>query len=191
MNEPVSTATSAGTAASHAAAPRSFVQRVVAVLKLDASVYEEVEHDPGALGQAALVVILASFASALAALGIVGVRGVIGGLVLSAIIWLLWTSLVWLIGVKILDHSSDFEELLRTLGFVAAPQLLNVLQVIPVGFVQVLVTLAVAVLTTIAFVQAVRQALDVDTGRALGVALLAVFTYLLVGWLFSGALWLA
>lgn len=167
-----------GTAA--ATPQRSFGERLVAALKLDASVYEEVEHDPSALPQAAAVVALAAVASGLAAIGAVGFVGVIAGVLGSFIAWGLWTVLVWFVGVKILNHTSDFGELLRTLGFVTAPQILHVIGVIPVAILQALVGIVVLVMTVVAFVRAVRQALDVDTGRAALVSLAAVALYVLV-----------
>lgn len=159
---------------------RSFGQRVVAALKLDATLYEEVEHDPRALPQAAGVVALAAVASALASLAVFGSAGLLSGLVSAFVSWLLWAAIVWLVGVKLFDHRSDFEELLRTLGFVAAPQLLYVLALIPLGFWQGLVALTVLVMTLVGFVRATRQALDVDTGRALLVSALGVLVYLLL-----------
>ncbi len=160
---------------------RSFSQRLVAALKLDSDLYEEVEHDPTALGHAAGVVALAAVASAIGALGIAGPGALLGGLLGTFVSWAVWTAIVWLVGVKIFGHTSDFEELLRTLGFVAAPQLLYVFALVPVAFLQALVALAVLAMTLVAFVRATRQALDVETGRALVVAGLGLLVYVLLG----------
>ena len=43
----------------------SFVERVIGALRLDAATYEEVEHDPSSLGQAAGVVAVAALAAAI------------------------------------------------------------------------------------------------------------------------------
>ena len=161
-------------------ARRSFSERIIAALKLDPTVYEEVEHDPEALGQAAGVVAFAALAAAVGAIGVAGTRGVLAGLVSAFVTWVVWTALVWLIGVKLFDHTSDFEELLRTLGFVAAPQLLYVLAVVPFAPWRLLVGLVVLGMTVVAFVRAVRHALDVETGRALTVAALAAATQILI-----------
>jgi len=161
-------------------ARRSFSERIVAALKLDPTVYEEVEHDPEALGQAAAVVAFAALAAAIGAIGVAGTRGVLAGLVSAFVTWVVWTTLVWLIGVKLFDHRSDFEELLRTLGFVAAPQLLYVLAVVPFPPWRLLVGLVVLGMTVIAFVRAVRHALDVEIGRALTVAALAAAAQILI-----------
>lgn len=177
--------------APHSVSPpsqRSFGERLVAALKLDASVYEEVEHDRDALGQAAAVVALAGVASALGALGAVGAVGILGAIVLSFAAWLVWSGLVWLVGVKLFSHTSDFEELLRTLGFVAAPQLLYAIGIIPWAWLHGLIAVVVAVMTLVAFVRCVRQALDVDTGRALFVSLLSIAAYVLLAAVVGAAL---
>jgi len=85
--------------------------------------------------------------------------------------WVIATGIVWAIGVRAMGHSSDYPELLRTLGFASAPQMLLILGVVPVlGF---LVGLVVIFWGLAAYVVAVRQALDVETGRAVLVCVLA------------------
>jgi len=159
---------------------RSFGERLIAALKLETALYEEVEHDQSALGQAAVVVGLAALASAVGALGVLGPGAILAGLVAAFVSWLVWTALVWLVGVKMFGHTSDFEELLRTLGFVAAPQILNVLMLVPFAIVQSLVGIAVLAMTAIAFIRATREALDIDTPKAVGVAALGVVVYVVL-----------
>jgi len=161
-------------------AHRPFGERFVAALKLDASVYEEVENDPDALPQAAGVVALAAVAGAIGMAGVTGAGGLLSGLVAPFLGWLVWTALVWVIGVQAFKHTSDFGELLRTLGFVFAPQTLMVVAVIPVPLLRGLLGIAVLAMTIVAFVRAVRQALDVDNQRAVLVALLSVAAYVIV-----------
>ena len=149
---------------------RSFGERLLGAIRLDATVYEEVEHTPDALGQAAGVVALAAVARGL---GVAGLDGLIGELISGFLGWLFGVAVIWLIGVKILQHSSDFQELLRTLGFASAPQLLYVIAVIPLGPLTPLLVIGVLILSIFAWVIAVRQALDVTTGRSVAVCILA------------------
>ncbi len=150
---------------------RSFVERFTGALMLDATVYEEVEHDATALGQAAGVVALGAVANAIGSVA-GGSQGVIGAVLLAFFGWALGTTMVWLVGVKIMDHTSDFPELLRTLGFASAPQVLAILGIVPlVGWIALI---AVSLLSIVAWVIATRQALDIATGRAVLVCVLAV-----------------
>lgn len=154
-------------------AGRSFGARLLGAFKLDASVYEEVEHDTSAFGQAAVVVALSALAQAAGTFGETGGGGALASLIGGLVGWFLGTALVWLIGVAIMKHTSDYGELLRTLGFAAAPGMLGVLGVLPLGSAEPLLTVAIFALSTIAAVIAVRQALDVGTGRAIVVCILA------------------
>lgn len=174
-----------------APARHSFVERVIGALRLDAATYDEVEHDPTSLGQAAGVVAVAALAAAIGTASRGG-PGAVGAVVGALVGWLLSAAFIWVVGVFWMKHTSDYKELLRTLGFASAPQVLLVLSGIPavgglIGFAAWLWSLA-------AFVVAVRQALDTTTGRSVVVCILAVVLnmacvvglVLLLGALFGG-----
>lgn len=153
---------------------RSMVERMVAAAWLDTSVYEEVEADTTATGEAALVVGIVAVAAAIGgARG--GAGGVLGGLVSAYLGWLLWSAITYGVGT-VLGGTATWGELLRTLGFAQSPGVLFVLVLIPV-FGR-LVLLAVAVWLLIAGVIAIRQALDFGTGRALLTALVGFLAYI-------------
>jgi hypothetical protein len=155
---------------SRAAGPRSFGDRLLGALQLDATVYDEVEHDADALPQAAGVVALAALASGIGGVS-AGGGGLVAGVIGAVVGWLVGSGIVWLVGVRIMEHSSDYPELLRTIGFASAPQILTVLAIVPlVGW---LVWPIVALWGLAAYVIAVREALDVATGRAVLVCVLA------------------
>jgi hypothetical protein len=164
---------------------RSFSERLIGALKLDASVYEEVEHDTSAFGQAATVVALAAIAQGLGTIHDSGAGGGLGSLVGSFLGWFIGAGLIWLIGVKVMNCTSDYGELIRTLGFATAPGILGVLGILPLGPLRPILWVAVFVLSTIAAVIAVRQALDVSTGRAVVVCVLANLVPLLLAILFA------
>jgi hypothetical protein len=154
-------------------------------LTLDAATYDEIEHDQSALGQAAGVVAIAAVCSGIGgAAG--GLGAILGGVVGAFLGWLLSTGIIWLIGVRIMGHTSDYPELLRTLGFASAPQILMILAFLPV--LGALVSIAVFFWGLAAYVVAVRQALDVETGRAVVVCVLGWGAALLLVLLLGGAL---
>ena len=149
----------------------SFMERVMGAMRLDAATYDEVEHDETALGQAAGVVVIGAIAAAIGAAGS-GSGGSIIGAPLGALLgWLVSAVFVWFIGVQWMDHTSDYKELLRTLGFASAPNIALVLGIVPV--IGAIVALVVVFWGLAAYVIAVREALDVETGRAIVVCLLA------------------
>ncbi len=161
----------------------SFSERVIGAAKLDVRIYEEVEADKGALGQAMSVVVLQSIAAGIGAIGREGLPGLIGGIIGGLIGWFLWAFVIYLIGTKVLPEPqtrSDMGELLRTIGFASAPGLLLVLGAIP-GILGALISLGIGIWMLVAMVVAVRQALDFkSTGRAVGVCLLGWLAYVFV-----------
>jgi hypothetical protein len=154
-----------------------FAERVFRSAKLDAQVYEEVEADAGALGQAVGVVVLSSVAAGIGAIREVGSGGILPGTLSALVGWLIWAYLTYLIGTRLLPEPQTRAtpgELLRTIGFSSSPGVIRILGVVP-GFAGI-VFLAAAVWMFAAMVIAVRQALDyASTLRAVGVVL--------IGWL--------
>jgi hypothetical protein len=159
----------------------SFVDRVVGAARLDAMVYEEVEADPTAMGQAMAVVAAAALAAGIGSIGS-GATGAVAAVVGGIVGWFLWAVVTWLIGTKLLPEpgtSADLGQMLRTIGFSAAPGLLNVLGIIPL--LGLLVSFVAAVWQLVAMVVAVRQALDYrSTGRAVLVCVIGWLFYLVV-----------
>jgi hypothetical protein len=155
--------------------------RVWRAAKLDNQLYEEVEADRGALGQAMLVVVLSSVAAGLGGIAEAGLGGLLIGTGAALAGWYVWAWLIYLIGTRLFPEPqtrADAGELLRTIGFSSAPGLLRILGVVP--GLAILVNLVASVWMLIAMVIAVRTALDYrSTGRAIGVCV--------VGWLIQTA----
>ena len=152
----------------------SFQERIIRAAKLDVHLYEEVESDKGAMGQAMGVVVLSSVAGGIATLSTAGLGGVLIGALLALIAWYVWAFITYFIGTKLLPEpqtKTDVGELLRTIGFSSSPGLIRVLGIIP--FLRGLVFLVAAVWMLVAMVIAVRQALDYQsTLRAVGVCVI-------------------
>jgi hypothetical protein len=166
----------------------NFQDRVFRAAKLDTRLYEEVEADKGAMGQALGVVILSSVAAGVGTITRGGVSGILMGTIFAVVGWFLWAYITYLVGTKLLPEpqtKADLGELLRTIGFSSSPGLIRVLAIIPgLGW---LVFLVASVWMLIAMVIAVRQALDYkSTLRAIGVCLIGwILQTILLALLFS------
>ncbi len=161
----------------------SFTERVIGAAKLDSRIYEEVEHDSGAMGQAVGVVLLSSVAAGIGSMLYMDlVTALIVGSIAALLGWLIWAFLTWLIGTKLLPEAqteADMGQLLRTVGFASAPGILRFLGVIP-GIGGVLVLLC-DIWMLAAMVVGVRQALDyTSTWRALGVCFIGWIVLIVV-----------
>jgi len=152
----------------------SMVDRMVRAAKLDPQLYEEVEADKAALGQAMGVVVLASVAGGVGGGGLGGVSGFFIGTVGSLIGWFIWAGLTYLIGTRLLpepETRADLGELLRTIGFSSSPGLIRVLGLVP-GLTGIVFFVSGVWMLT-AMIIAVRQALDYrSTLRAVGVCVI-------------------
>jgi hypothetical protein len=158
------------------AVPNSFLQRLVGALALDATIYEEVEADRSATGQALAVVLLSSVAAGIGSRGLGGTtwQVILFMSIVSLIAWAAWALVIFEIGARLLpepDTRVDVGELMRTIGFAATPGLLRVLGVMSAATVPVFAVTAVWMLA--AMIVAVRQALDFhSTARAVAVCCL-------------------
>jgi hypothetical protein len=137
-------------------------------LRLDATVFEEVEQDAGALRQATAVVAIAGLARAIQVLPEQGWVGAGASLLAAFVMWFAVTTAVTAIGVRIFHGTSNFGELLRTLGFAAAPLVALAVCALPFGALGTALSALVHAVAVGALVLAVRQALDTNTTRALG-----------------------
>lgn len=162
---------------------RDFLLRMWGAATLEAAVYEDVEHDPRATAQAVAVVMLASLAAGFGASGwnarpqdVFGYSATAGALALLA--WTSWALLTFEIGTRLLPEAqthANLGELLRTIGFSAAPAVFLALGAFA-DTTAVFTLTAVWMLATM--VMAVRQALDyTTTARAMAVCAL--------GWLLT------
>ena len=166
------------------------VERMIRAAKLDINLYEEVEADTGALGQAMTVVILSSVAAGIGTILQGGIKGLLFGTIASLVSWYVWAYLTYFIGTKFLAEpqtSADHGELLRTIGFSSAPGILRILGIIPV--LGTLIVFAASIWMLVAMVIAVRQALDYQSmGRAVGVCLIGWVAQMVIMFLFFALL---
>jgi hypothetical protein len=165
----------------------TFVQRMMGAAQLDTRVYEEVEADRGATGQALAVVVLAAVAAGVGSGFGIGLGGLLGGALAGILSWLVWAWLVWLIGTRLLpdpETRADTGELMRAIGFSAAPGLVRVLGILPL--VGGLVFMVTSIWMLVTMVVAVRQALDLrSTARAVVICLIGWVLHMIV---FAGLL---
>ena len=160
----------------------SLVDRMVRAAKLDIHLYEEVEADRQAMGQAMTVVVISNVAAGLGYLGRGRLTDMIFGVLAALIGWYVMAYLIYFIGTRILPEPqtrADHGQLLRTMGFAASPGVLRVGGMLP--FLGPLILIAVFVWMLISTVIAVRQALDYrSTGRAAGVCLIGAAAYVVI-----------
>jgi hypothetical protein len=176
-------------------AANSLITRMQRAAMLDRALYNEVEQDPGATNQAFQVALIAGVASGLGTLigwlfegrGGAGVGQLIGDTLSTLINWFVWSYVTYFIGTRLFEGRATPGELLRTLGFALTPYVLSVLGFVPAigGFLRI----AVFWWVLVAGVVAVREALDVSWGAAIGTVIIGavcmIFVYFVQWVIFS------
>lgn len=164
----------------------TFWNRILRAIKLESQLYEEVEADQNALPQAIIVVVLSSLAFGIASITRGAGISVIGNTIGTLVSWFVWSFIIFYIGTRLLPEpqtKSDYNELLRTIGFASAPGLLAIVGIIP--FLYSIVIFITSIWILVATVIAVRQALDYkSTGRAILVCVIGWILFMLLSWIF-------
>lgn len=160
--------------------------RMMRAARLDPSLYNEVERDLNATGQAATVVVIVALAQGIGTLlamvfnGNVGAAlvALVSGTVLAIVGWILWSFVTYFIGTSIFGGTATPGEMLRCIGFAQTPAILGFFIFVPC--LGGLVAMIGGIWALVAGIIAVREALDFDTGKAIVTALLGWLALLLL-----------
>jgi hypothetical protein len=169
------------------------VDRIVRAIRLDWTVFREIAEDENAMSQAALIVAVVTFISSIGtAIGVLiggrafgtAVLSFFGDWIISGILigWIGWAIITYFVGTAMFQGKTDIPEMMRVLGYASAPKLLGLLGFIPcIGWI---FPLAGWLLSLIAGVIAVREAMDFETSQAIitvviGVIVAVVLTIIL------------
>lgn len=152
------------------------INRMIRAAMLDPRLYEEVEHDRSATGQAMQVIIIVALAGGIGGAllklltlnPIDAVTGLIGGILAAVVGWLVWALVTYMIGTGVFGGKATYGEMLRTLGFAQSPNVLAIFTGVLGGIPLFggLLRFALLVWVLLAGLIAIRQALDVGTGKA-------------------------
>ncbi len=151
------------------------IHRMIRAAMLDAQVFEEVEHDPSKDQEALMAVLFVAVVNGVLAFPISLIMGhgfvqalisLVFGVVWTVIGYYLYAYLAFYIGTLLFQGQADFGELRRVLGYAYAPSI--------VSWIPCIGPLVAAVWSFVAGVVAIRQALDVDTTKALLTALISI-----------------
>jgi hypothetical protein len=150
------------------------VDRIMRAIRLDWTVFREIAEDQAAMSQAAIIVAVVTFLSALGS-GIASdnffLTFVVSWILEIIVGWILWAVITYFIGTALFKGKTDVPEMMRVLGYAKAPVLLGLFQFIPcVGW---LFALAGWLLSLVAGVIAVREAMEFDTGNAIVTVLIS------------------
>jgi len=161
--------------------PRSIIDRMLGALRLQSAVYEEVEADQKATGEAAFIIVATSLVSGAVNGVLTGASSGFFGALGSLLGWAFYAYVAYVVGVKLFpgpETKSSWGELARTLGYANTARFLILFELVP--GLQALTRLVVSVWVLVATVVALRAALDITTGRAVWIAIASAIGQLIV-----------
>ena len=160
---------------------RSIIDRMLGALRLQSAVYEEVEADQKATGEAAFIIVATSLVSGAVNGVLTGASSGFFGALGSLLGWAFYAWVAYIVGVKLFpgpQTKSSWGELARTLGYANTARFLILFELVP--GLQALTRLVVSVWVLVATVVALRAALDITTGRAVWIAIASAIGQLIV-----------
>ena len=172
-----------------------FLTKLIRAIKLDSNLYEAIEHDPTALRHAVVAIVLINICSAIGALiynmrlqeTTIALDPLLTGMIVGEAVflalarWLVLTGIIYLVGVRLFKGTAGFQEILRTIAFAYTPVALQILLPLFLMYEWVfLVLLGTNVWMIAALIIAVRQSLDLTTGKALGIVVFAGILYSII-----------
>jgi hypothetical protein len=167
------------------------IDRVLRILRLDFAVFKEIESDPQATTEAAIIVVVTTLLSALgpAVFADNVVTSFISSVVSGIVGWVVWSVVTYFIGMSVFGGKGTLEGMLRVIGYASAPNILGVFGVIPcLGWIA---AFAGWLLALVAGMLAVSEGLDLGLGAAIGVVVIGwiamVIVRAVIGIMFGGA----
>jgi hypothetical protein len=152
------------------------LDRIIRAIRLDPTLYRQVADDPNTMTESAIIVVVVTFLAAIGnAIGLLIAKAGAGSAILSffntwlisgiLIGWVGWAVLTYFVGTMLFKGKTDIPEMMRVLGYASAPRLLGIFAIIPcLGWIAALIG---SILSLIAGIIAVREAMEFDTGNAI------------------------
>ena len=159
----------------------SLVDRVLGVIQLKKPVFEEIEHDTNATGQALIIVVAAAIAAAIGGANEAQAGGPIWQALMSILGWIAFSFVAFFVGTTFFrtpQTDVSLGQVLRVVGFAQAPKILSVLGFIPLlgGIIGLVATIWFIVVA----VYALAAAFDTSVDRGALIGIVAVVAWGLV-----------
>jgi len=167
---------------------KQLLNRMMRAARLDNILYEEMETEREASGQAIMIALLVSAAAGLGMgiTGIIGMKGplwflwgLLSGFFVALAGWLVWIAITYLVGTTVLrghDKTIYFADFMGTLGYANSPGLVMLLCFVPMIGWGIILLAGIWILA--AGMTAIRQTLEFDPGRALATCLPGWLVYM-------------
>ncbi len=163
------------------------LDRIIGVFKLSKPNFAEIEHDPNATSEAAIVVAIVAFLSVIGSVissliagGNLGdiIVGLVVTFVLTFVNWFIWAAVTYFVGTRLFGGTADMGEMLRVIGYSYAPRFLAIIPCVG-GLIGAIWSLVAAVI-------GIQEGLDFDIGKAIATVIIGWIIILVINLVVGG-----
>ena len=154
------------------------IRIILRSIVFDKDIYLKAKSENSFYSYSTLVVILVSISTGIGTYSLTTDSSIFRGLIFSIIGWLLWTVIIYFIGVKLLRYESDFGQLCRCLGLAYSPGIINILGA--VKYFSFTVFSITSIWTVLTFIFGVKQALGCTALNAFIIAVVSLIPYVVL-----------
>lgn len=169
--------------------PNALMQRLRRLATLDTTVFDEVRGDAASTVPAVIVAAVAIFLSGIGGwlwwvftglpeTGDIFMKSAVIGSVIALALYAVWIGITYVLLTQVFRARADMQELVRVMGFAAAPFALSLLMFVPILDVAIAYTGLVILFGTTMI--AVQSATDAPAGRAMAANTAGFFVWTLI-----------
>ena len=151
---------------------------IAKAIKFDSSVYLLAKENKSYTKYSLLIVLLASLCTGIGTSALTETTSILKEIIFSLIGWILWSFIIFIVGTKIFDYKSTFQELLRTLGIAYSPGVINILGVI--SSISLTVVAVSLLWTILSFIFSVKETLRCSALKAILISISGFIPYLII-----------
>ena len=155
----------------------NFIKRVILILRLDNTIYYEIERNNNLIIEAIIIVVISGFSRGMVNYQLLGFSTISFSIISEIIGWFLRSLFIFFIGMQILHKKANIHKIIRTIGFTYSPAILSFLGIIPyLGFsIRFILIFAWIEIVTII---ATKRLFDCETYQAIIVVIMSFIPYL-------------
>lgn len=156
------------------------LDRIIRAIRLEPGLYREAADNEKLMSESLIIVVAVALIGALGSVfgadrPFMSFMADLSNSILFG--WLLWSLVAYFVGTAFFEGKASVNELLRAIGFASAPRILSLFAAIPcIGW---LIAVIGFVLSLIATVIAIREAMRFDTDKAIVTAVIGFILYLM------------
>ena len=155
-----------------------FIRIILRSIVFDKEIYLKARSDSSFYSYAVLIVVVVSICNGIGTYNLTTDSSIFRDLIFSLIGWILWTTIIYFVGVKLFRHECGFGQLSRCLGLAYSPGILNLLGI--VTYFSFTIYSTTSIWTVLTFIFGVKQALGCSAINAFIITVVSLIPYVVI-----------